>query len=115
MTICIIVDLHMVDLRKLELMKNELTFNSEIGCTTNALIRIQRGQLPRSALACVIRIVNDSVQLATRPLVNVEIQRRVSRLEVILGIVWCSLAKVDGVTFVVFVNWHAIFEPNDFT
>ncbi len=90
-----------------------LTFDPEVSRAAHTL-SLDGRHLPRSTLTRVVSIVNNPVQFASWPFVNVKVQDRVDGFEIVFRIIRGTLAKVDGVPLVVFVNWHAIFQPENF-
>jgi len=94
---------------KLFLQRLRLTFHPEVGGAADALGRDEIS----GALAGVVGVVDDPVQLPAGPLVEVEVEGRRHRLEVVLGEVGRLLALADGVALVVVANVRAVLEPDD--
>ena len=88
-----------------------LTFDPEIGGAADTSLGIRH--LPRFALTSVVSVVNDPVQFSARPLVNVEDQGGVDGFKVILCIIWLPFTIHDGVSLIILIDGHAIFEPHD--
>ena len=86
-----------------------LTFDPEVGRAADAF----RSGDVSGTLARVVRVVYDSVQLSSRPAVNVEVQRGKYGLEIILGDIWRLLSVGNGVSLVVPANESPIFEPDN--
>lgn len=86
-----------------------LTFHPEVGCAADA----RGGHEVSGALARVVGVVDDAVQLGAGPLVDVEVEGRCHGLEVVLGKVWRLLALADGVPLVVVADVGAVLEPDD--
>ena len=86
-----------------------LTFHPEVGGASDALGRDEIA----GALAGVVGVVDDPVQLAAGPLVEVEVEGRGDRLEVVLGEVRRLLTLADGVTVVVVADVGTVLQPDD--
>ena len=86
-----------------------LTFHPEVGRAADA----RGGDEVSGALAGVVGVVDDAVQLGAGPLVDVEVEGRRHRLEIVLGEVWRLLALANGVPLVVVADVGAVLEPDD--